>query len=262
MITIEQLETLRGMEVYDADGSKIGAVEEVFVDEQTQEPEWIGLGTGFFGSKRVLVPAQTAKPGDDSVSVPYSKNQVKDAPDIAGDYVDQGTEAALYSHYGLDYSESRSETGLPEGPQAGGTGHKAMDTGLSPDAPDSARDTTAGSPSVVRSEEELRVGKREREAGRVQLHKWVETEQVEVPVNVRREKARITREPADGTTSPEEIGDESMEVTLTEEEPVVQKETVAKERIGIETEVETETQTVGDKVRKERVDVDEEGTRR
>jgi uncharacterized protein (TIGR02271 family) len=86
----------------------------------------------------------------------------------------------------------------------------------------------------VRSEEELRVGKREREAGRLQLRKWVETEQVEVPMEVRREKACVTREPVDGNTSSEEIGDESIEVTLREEEPVVQKQTVAKERIGIE----------------------------
>jgi uncharacterized protein (TIGR02271 family) len=241
MITIERLEELQGMDVEDAEGNKIGSVEDVFVDEQTQQPEWIGLGTGVFGSKRVLVPAQTAEARDDGVAVPYSKDQVKDAPNIDGDYVDQGTEAALYSHYGLEYSEARSDTGLPEGEKGNA------------DTADS---------SVVRSEEELRVGKRQRQAGRLQVHKWVETEQVEVPVEVQREKARVTREPVDGTTSSEEIGDESLEVTLTEEEPVVQKQTVAKERIGIEKETETDTQTVSDEVRKERVDIDEDGTTR
>lgn len=38
---------------------------------------------------------------------------------------------------------------------------------------------------------------------------------------------------------------------------MVEKQTVAKERIGIEKTVETEQQTVPDEVRKERVDVDE-----
>ena len=151
---------------------------------------------------------------------------------------------------------------MPQGRQTAGAEDEALDTGLPADAPDSAGDTTAGSPSVVRSEEELRVGKAEREAGRLRLHKWVETEKVEVPVEVRREKARVTRAPVNGRTSAKEIGNESLEVTLSEEEPVVQKDTVAKERIGIETETETETQTVADQVRKERVDVDEEGTRR
>lgn len=105
MITMDRLETLRGADVYDAEGDKIGSVEEVFVDEQTQEPEWIGLGTGLFGTKRVLVPAQTAEYAKDAVSVPYSKNQVKNTPDIDDDHIDQGTEAELYSHYGLEYSE-------------------------------------------------------------------------------------------------------------------------------------------------------------
>ena len=256
MITMERLETLRGTNVYDADGDKIGSVEEVFVDEQTQEPEWIGLGTGFFGTKRVLVPAQTAEFTNDGITVPYSKDQVKDTPDIDGDYISQQTESALYQHYGLEYSEARSDTGLPEtgGPTAG-IGDEAAETGLGQDLGDRARE-------VTRSEEELRVGTRQTEAGRLRLHKWVETEQVEVPVEVQREKARVTREPVDGTTSSEEIGDESLEVTLTEEEPVVQKQTVAKERIGIEKETETDTQTVSDEVRKERVDVDEEGTAR
>ena len=43
---------------------------------------------------------------------------------------------------------------------------------------------------------------------------------------------------------------------LSAEEPVVQKQTVARERISLDKDVETETQTVSDEVRKERVDVD------
>src|SRR5215218_10383027 len=84
MIQMDRLETLRGTNVYDVEGDKIGSVEEIFVDEQTQEPEWIGLGTGFFGTKRVLVPATTADHVGDEIHVPYAKDQVKDTPDIDG----------------------------------------------------------------------------------------------------------------------------------------------------------------------------------
>ena len=114
---------------------------------------------------------------------------------------------------------------------------------------------------MTRSEEELRVGKREVEAGRLRLHKRVETEQVDVPVELRREKVRVTREPVAHSVSDQEIGDEQVEVTLREEKPVVAKETVAKERVRVDKEVEVGQESVRDELRKERVDVDE-GSRR
>ena len=175
---------------------------------------------------------------------------MKETPDIDGDSISQETESALYAHYGLDYSERRSDSGLPEGVGSADAGGQTADAGDSDET------------TVTRSEEELRVGTREEEAGRLRVHKWIETEQVDVPVEVKREKARVTREAVDGEATGEDLGEESLEVTLTEEKPIVQKETVAKERIGVEKVVETETETVSDEVRKERVDVDEESARR
>jgi uncharacterized protein (TIGR02271 family) len=227
--TDERIEQMHGLDVYDREGDKIGSVEEVFVDQQTGQPEWIGLGTGFFGTKRVLVPVQSADVRDDGVFVPYDKDLVKDTPDIDSDHVSQETEQRLYAHYELRDSDRREDLAGVMKDQA----------------------------AMTRSEEELRVGKREEEAGRLRLHKWVETEEVEVPVEVRREKARVTREPVDETASDTDIGDDSLEVTLREERPVVEKETVAKERIGIEKDVETDTERVSGEIRKERVEVDE-----
>ena len=238
-MTMDELMGARGTDVYASDGEKIGSVEEIFVDEETNEPEWIGLGTGFFGTKRVLVPVQGAERRGEGFSVPYSKDQVKYAPDIDGDEVSQETEAHLYSHYGLGYSERRSDTGLPEGTTGAPTGG-----------------TATGEADVVRTEEELRVGKRETEAGRARLRKWVETEPVEADVELRRETARVTREPIDQPVSGADIGEQQVDVTLRSEEPVVQKETVAKERIGLEKDVEVERETVSEDVRKERVDVE------
>ena len=231
---IERLVEARGATVYDSAGEKIGAVEEIFYDEQTNRPEWIGIGTGFFGTKRVLVPTAGAEIRDDGVYVRYSKAQVKDSPDIDSDEIGQDTEAALYSHYGLGYSERRSETGLPEG---------------TPDA-------TTGERAVTRSEEELAVGKREVEAGRVRLRKWVETEPVQADVELRRETAHVRREPIEEPISSTELGDEQVEVSLSAEEPVVEKRAVAKERITVDTGVETTEETISEELRKERVDVE------
>jgi uncharacterized protein (TIGR02271 family) len=236
-MTVDRLVEMRGTPVYSSDGEKIGGVEEIFVDQETGQPEWIGLGTGFLGTKRVLVPVVGAQIAEDRVTVPYDKKQVKKTPDIDGDEISQETEAKLYAHYGLEYSESRSETGLPEG------GRKPS---MGPE--DEA--------SITRSEEELKVGKRDVEAGRVRLHKWVETEPVEADVELRREAVRVQRESIDQPVSGGEIGEDEIEVPVHAEEAVVQKETVAKEKIGLEKEVETETQTVTDEVRKERVEVE------
>ena len=236
-MSIEQLDELRGMPVYDSADEKIGTVEEIFFDEQTRQPEWVGIGTGFFGTKRVLVPVAGAEQNADGLRVPYAKDQVKDSPDIDSDEISQSTEAELASYYGVGYSEQQSDTGLPQG-----------------SAGDVASADREG--SVTRSEEELHVGKEQVQAGRARLRKWVENEPVEMDVDLRRETARVTREPIDQPVSGAEIGEEQIDVELREERPVVAKQAVAKERVGLETDVETERETVRDEVRKERVEVE------
>jgi stress response protein YsnF len=237
-MTMDRLEQLRGAPVLDTSGEKIGSVEEVFYDEQTNRPEWIGIGTGFLGTKRVLVPLEGASVEGDQITVRYSKDQVKDSPDIDSDEISQERERELYSYYGIQPSEAPSDTVLPAS------------------AGEGMGDVVSDADSVTRSEEELRVGTQEREAGRARLRKRVETEPVEMDVELQRETARVTREPIDQPVDPSEIGEEEAEVTLREEQPVVAKEAVAKERIGLETDVETERRTITDEVRKEQVEVE------
>jgi stress response protein YsnF len=234
--TIEQLSELRGTPVYSSDGEKIGDVEEIFYDYSTRQPEWIGIGTGFFGTKRVLVPVEGASGNAEAFTVAYTKDQVKDSPDIDSDEISQETEQEIYSYYGLGYSERRSESGLPEG-TPGRAGHE-----------DEA--------SVTRSEEELQVGKRATESGQARLRKWVESEPAEVDVELRQETARVTREQIDHPVDEGELGEDEVEMTLRKEQPVVQKQTVAKERVGLEKDVDVERETVRDEVRKERVEVE------
>jgi stress response protein YsnF len=233
-MTLDRLEQLRGTPVYDSAGEKIGSVEEVFYDEQTRRPEWIGIGTGFLGTKRVLVPVEGSSLEGDAVTVSYAKEHVKDSPDVDSDLISPELEQELYSYYGIPYSDESA----------------APDQGIARE-PDSPGDVSTGEPSVTRSEEELRVGKEQTEAGRVRLHKWVETEPVSVEVELTREKARVVREPADGTVGEGETGDEEAEITLHEERPVV-----ARERVRLEKDVESERRTVSDELRKERVEVE------
>ena len=246
-VTLEQLNSLRGEEVQDVNGDKIGKVEEIFVDEDTRQAEWIGIGTGFFGTKRVLVPVEGATIRGNTVQVPYPKDKVKDSPDFDEDNLDQAAEQSFYDYYGIARSYAQSGTGLPGGgqPQVS-TGQ----VGIQQPA------TTEGQTSVTRSEEELRVGKMETEAGRVRIRKWVETQPVTAQVELQRETAYVQREPINQPASGAQIGEQEVEVSLRAEQPVVQKETVAKEQISVGKQVETEQQTISDEVRKEQIEVE------
>jgi uncharacterized protein (TIGR02271 family) len=240
-ISIDRLTALRGQPVYDASGDKIGKVEEVFYDLDSHEPTWIGIGTGFFSTKRVLVPVQGANVADDGVTVQYSKDQVKDSPDIDGDEIPEETEQELYAYYGLQTREYASiERSSAEG------GDVDRQTGL----------PNAGEQSLTRSEEELRVGKREVEGGRVRLRKWVETEPVETSVALEHERVHVHREAIDQPVSGAEIGEQTIETTLRSEEPVVEKQVVARERVSLDKDVEVEQRSVSDEVRRERIEVE------
>src|SRR3954451_2823876 len=122
MPTTENVLEWRGQELLDNDGQKIGTIEEIYLDTETDQPEWALVKTGLFGGKGTFVPLQQANPTGDGVQVPFEKNHVKDAPNVDPDgQLSQSEEQTLYQHYGLNYGESRSGSGLPEG-GAGTTG--------------------------------------------------------------------------------------------------------------------------------------------
>jgi uncharacterized protein (TIGR02271 family) len=236
----------RGRSVVDRDGQKLGKLDEIYLDRETNQPEWALVDTGLFGTKSSFVPLKGATPAGEEIRVAYAKDQVKDAPSIEADgELSQREEAELYRHYGLQYSEVGSGGGLPEGTTPA--------TGGRPERED----------AMTRSEEELRVGTAERERGRVRLRKRVETDEVQESVPVRREQARVEREPitdenVDEAMRGPELSEAEHEVTLREEEPVVEKRTVPKERVRLEKDVETDEEQVSDQVRKERVDVEDD----
>lgn len=115
--------------------------------------------------------------------------------------------------------------------------------------------------AMTRSEEELRVGTTRRDAGRVRLRKWVQTEPVSETVTTHRETARVEREPItdaniDRATAGPEISEEEHEIQLSAEEAVVEKTAVPKERVRLAKDTVAEEQTVTDEVRKERIEVE------
>jgi uncharacterized protein (TIGR02271 family) len=241
MIEREGILDSRGATVVDSDGDRIGTVEDIYLDQNTDEPEWVVVKTGLIGSRVSFVPLAEATQEGSDIRVPYDKDRVKGAPSMDPDgELSQAEEAELYSYYGLSYSEQSSDTGLPEG---GDTSGPATDD------------------AMTRSEEELRVGTTRREAGRARLKKYVVTENVTQTVPVEREEVRIEREPITDAnvgraTSGPDISDEEHEVTLTEEEVVTEKRAVPKERVRLAKDTVTEEEQVTEQVRKERIDTE------
>jgi uncharacterized protein (TIGR02271 family) len=264
----------RGQDLYDREGEKIGTIEEIYLDAQTGEPEWALVNTGMFGTKSSFVPLQEAAEDGDTLRVPYDKSQVKDAPRMDPDgELSQDDESTLYAHYGLGYSESRSDSGLPEGgPGAGvsagtrGTGETSPGGDASLGGAPAVGDDTSGpvtDNAMTRSEEELRVGKTEQEAGRVRLKKYVVEDEVTETVPVKREEVRIEREPvtdanAGAATDGPAISEEEHEVVLHEEQAIVDKQAVPKERVRLDKDTHVEEEQVSGTVRKEQIDIDDQ----
>src|SRR3978361_2563588 len=91
-----------GADVIDADGNKIGTASEVFLDDQSGNPEWVTVKTGLFGTKETFVPIRDADLTGDGLRVPVSKDAVKDAPKIDTDgHLSPQEEQELYRYYGM-----------------------------------------------------------------------------------------------------------------------------------------------------------------
>jgi uncharacterized protein (TIGR02271 family) len=114
------------------------------------------------------------------------------------------------------------------------------------------------------SEEQLEVGKRQVQAGEVDIRKTVETEHVQEQVPLIREEVTIERRPLSGAeASNATIGDdEEIRIPVMREEAVVSKRAVAREEIIIRKQRRTENQTVEADVRRERVDIEDESLTR
>ena len=228
-----------GTTAYGSDNEKIGTIGQVFFDDSTGQPEWVTINTGLFGTSESFAPLANARVADDGVHLAHTKDAVKEAPnvDLDGGHLDADEERRLYDYYGVAYGTTDATTTTDS---------------------DHVTATTGTDDAMTRSEERIEVGTASKEAGRVRLRKYVETEHVTTTVPVRKEKAVLETEPitdgnVDEARSGAPLSEEEHEVVLREEKPVVQKVVEPVERVRIGTQHTTEEQTVSEEVRKERI---------
>jgi PRC-barrel domain/Domain of unknown function (DUF2382) len=229
--SVEEVRAWLGRVMVDRDGNRLGEITDVYLDGETNRPEWAVVRTGLFGLRSSFVPLAEASEVDDQIQVPHERTLVKDAPNIEADgQLSEAEEAELYRHYGLDYDtvnpDSDQATGQPGRPAA-----EDQPTASPPDTgePGGAR---AGKPAQRRSSEEpattdavgsaqpitdeglgigegmsrpfvyetpgpaqSSAGSRRRQPGQVRLRRYLVTEVVTETESGQRHELRVEREP-------------------------------------------------------------------
>ena len=103
----------RGKMLVDCNGEKIGKLQDVYVDVETDEPQFGTVKEGFIGRHLTFVPLGAIQIGPDDLQVTVTKEQVRSAPDIEmhGEELSQADESALYHHFDLNYTPPGLESG-------------------------------------------------------------------------------------------------------------------------------------------------------
>ena len=251
MIAKHDFDRIEGATAYDNSGEKIGRIGQLYTDDETGEATWVTVSTGLFGLSESFAPLQGAEFDGADIRLKTDKETVKKAPRIDKDqHLDPDEERQLYRHYGF------SGVGAVGG--RGDVGDVRERSEAYGDRTGTHRDSDAEH-AMTLSEERLAAGKESVEVGRARLRKYTTTHTEKVDVPVTKEQLVVERTPASGDATKAPIsdsGEQVEEITLREERPVVQKETVPVEDVRVGKERVTDTEQVSAEVRKEHADVD------
>jgi hypothetical protein len=102
-----------GKMLVDENGEKIGKLQDVYVDVDTDEPQFGSVKEGLFKRHLTFVPLGGLQIGPDDLRVATTAAQVRSAPDIAsnGGELSPAAESALYHHFELNYTPPTTESG-------------------------------------------------------------------------------------------------------------------------------------------------------
>jgi len=269
------IQDLLNATAFDAQGEKLGKINNLFVDDKTGQPTFIEVNHGLFGMSSSLVPLRGHRLNGDELKLAFDKDLIKDAPDI--DFENQLTAAdqdTIYEHYHLTDVQD-VETYVTDRPAAddsnlagfaGAAGAGAAGAGAAAGTTEKdvidrnereVREPVAGqSNDIILEKERLNVGTERVASGEARLRKYQveETETVEVPVT--REEVRIERTPISPEEAKNYVGSDATEATVTlhEDKVNVTKESVPVERVSLGTEQVQETRTVTDTVKHDEID--------
>ena len=94
-------QTLENATVYDREHNKIGPVGQVYLDNETGRPTFVTVKMGLFGTRETFVPVDATRPAENDLIVTFTKDFIKDAPNVEADgEITPEEEQALFRYYG------------------------------------------------------------------------------------------------------------------------------------------------------------------
>ena len=84
-LSVDQVRAWLGRVMVDRDGNRLGEITDIYLDRETDRPEWAVVRTGLFGLRSSFVPLAEASEAGDQIQVPHERMLVKDAPNIEAD---------------------------------------------------------------------------------------------------------------------------------------------------------------------------------
>ncbi|MGH7692544.1 MAG: PRC-barrel domain-containing protein [Candidatus Dormibacteria bacterium] len=112
MVRLEDINQWRGEDVVDEGGDKIGTLEEIYYDGETDQPLFLGVKVGLLSQHLTFVPYAGISVGKAHLLTDRANSLVKSAPTLAlGAELPQEEEAKIFEHFGLDYSPSSKPSG-------------------------------------------------------------------------------------------------------------------------------------------------------
>ena len=116
--------------------------------------------------------------------------------------------------------------------------------------------------TMTRSEEQVDIGVERVEIGRARLHRYVDTEDYDETVTLRREELEVERHPVDASDEGEDldvpIGEDEQVFTLYEERTVVSKKQVPVERVHVRKRMVSHEEHVQGTRLSERIELEDE----
>lgn len=240
-----QLEQMLAYNVEDTQGNRIGHVSGLWVDGNN-EVEFVGVRTTWLVGRTHIFPAQGMQVNHarELIKAPYTEDVVRNAPSFdPGAELTAAEQQEIFNYYrGFGFQRSGSQTQAVRGQQEQQAGRNREEA------------------NIQLTEEQLKVGKRQVEAGGVRLRKVVRTETVNQPVELKREEIVIERVPGQGRAAGDKkFEHEDIYIPIRREEAVVQKDAVVREQVRVQKTAHTDRQQVSEQVRKEDVEIEESG---
>jgi hypothetical protein len=135
--SVPSMDRLEGMEVRDPTGEKIGTVNDSYTDTGGTYLRYVAVSTGWFGTKRHMIPVDEIYVEDDYLVVPYDKDHLREGPTFERDEdFTRGHEERVYGHYGRtgywDAVRARQTTPAPTPEIAEAEVADAIDRGEDP----------------------------------------------------------------------------------------------------------------------------------